>query len=350
MISRDGPGDNSYQGDDGYGSAYDYEQEEEYGSDDDDDVPVYGGNVGHSYGSAESYGPSPTRSYGRRGYAASYGGRRSSYGGRSRGGYGVASYDDGYDSYDNEDSYDDGYGSYDDEDYGYAPRRRSYGGRRGGRGRMERYGRSGTYGYAKPRKHVPVIIKKKKEKKRKIISVHQGFYVPGGTAIFGKFKDLKSCEKACELTPTCFSGDFNPWLSKCYIHANLTACMSMRAHKQITHFKKVPCTVVETPRGKITLGAAVWNGLEQKGVDNLMDCVKKCASAGGGVAATPELAASTPQLCFGIDYDFSDHSCYFHTNIAVCGGNADANAIPYNPVQQHPKSSSVSIQICPKTT
>ena len=76
----------------------------------------------------------------------------------------------------------------------------------------------------------------------KIISVHSGFYTPGGTQMFGKFKDLHSCQKACDLTPTCFSGDFNPWLGKCYIHSNLTACDSMRSHKAITHFKKIPCS------------------------------------------------------------------------------------------------------------
>ena len=75
----------------------------------------------------------------------------------------------------------------------------------------------------------------------KTLSVQQGFFIPGGTAMFGKFKDLHSCIKACEITPTCFAGDFNPWLGKCFFHGNTTACGSMQAHKAITHFKKVPC-------------------------------------------------------------------------------------------------------------
>ena len=144
---------------DRYGSKYDepayhtydeYEKDPGYGDYDydsgyDDEEP--------SYGEQEVYEP-PRRSRGR-GY-----GRRSAYRQSS-----YDSYDDGYDSpspysdsYDSQD--DDGYGYDDEQDY--APRR-SYG-RRNGR-RMNRYGRSGTYGYAKPKKHVPVIIKKKKQKK-----------------------------------------------------------------------------------------------------------------------------------------------------------------------------------------
>ena len=76
----------------------------------------------------------------------------------------------------------------------------------------------------------------------KIVATFSGFYIPGGTQMFGKFQDLHTCEKACELTPTCFAGDYNPWLKKCFMHNNLTACQSMRTHDKITHFKKVPCS------------------------------------------------------------------------------------------------------------
>lgn len=45
----------------------------------------------------------------------------------------------------------------------------------------------------------------------KIISVEKGFYNDGGTQLFGKFKSLKACMKACAIDSTCFEGDFNPW-------------------------------------------------------------------------------------------------------------------------------------------
>ena len=75
----------------------------------------------------------------------------------------------------------------------------------------------------------------------KIISISRGFFIAGGTQLFGKFKNLKKCQKACAATPTCFGGDYNPWLKKCYIHSNATACAMLRAHKKLIHFKKVPC-------------------------------------------------------------------------------------------------------------
>ena len=78
----------------------------------------------------------------------------------------------------------------------------------------------------------------------KIISIQKGFYIPGGTQLFGKYKTLKSCEKACAATPNCFAGDYNPWLKKCYIHSNFTACNVVRAHKKLVHFKKIPCSKI----------------------------------------------------------------------------------------------------------
>ncbi len=75
----------------------------------------------------------------------------------------------------------------------------------------------------------------------KVISIQKGFYIPGGTQLFGKYKSLKACEKACGATPTCFAGDYNPWFKKCYIHSNFTACGVVKAHKKLIHFKKVPC-------------------------------------------------------------------------------------------------------------
>ena len=75
----------------------------------------------------------------------------------------------------------------------------------------------------------------------KILSVDKGFHIAGGTQVFGKFRSLKKCMKACAATPTCMAGDFNPWLHKCYQHSNLTACDRARSHPQFVHFSKVPC-------------------------------------------------------------------------------------------------------------
>ena len=76
----------------------------------------------------------------------------------------------------------------------------------------------------------------------KIISIDKGFHIAGGTQVFGKFKKLKQCMKLCAAIPTCFAADYNPWLYKCYIHSNLTACAPLKAHKKFIHFKKVPCS------------------------------------------------------------------------------------------------------------
>lgn len=248
------------------------------------------------------------------------------------------------------------YPSYDD--YG----QRGYGAGspyRGQRGDATRYGhrnyhRPTMVQYAKsyhpkPQKEfVPVVIKKKKQKKKKILTTHHGFYSPGGTAMFGKFKDLHSCMKACEITPTCFAGDFNPWLGKCFLHSNLTACASLRSHKAITHFKKVPCNVLESSRGYIVLGASVTHGIEIKGIDSLQDCLKKCATAGGGIAPDDAEVQNTPQLCCNIDYDFATHKCFFH----LCGTSAQTIAqfcapVPEAPLNSVPSPSTISITLCP---
>jgi len=76
----------------------------------------------------------------------------------------------------------------------------------------------------------------------KIIAVDKGFYIPGGTQLYGKFLSLKRCMKACALAPSCFSADYNPWLRKCYQHSNYTACNTRKSHSQFVHFSKVPCS------------------------------------------------------------------------------------------------------------
>jgi len=44
--------------------------------------------------------------------------------------------------------------------------------------------------------------------------------------------------------------------------------------------------VVEAPTGRVTLGANMANGIEQKGIDTIQQCIKKCAAAGLGIPAT----------------------------------------------------------------
>jgi len=44
--------------------------------------------------------------------------------------------------------------------------------------------------------------------------------------------------------------------------------------------------VVDAPTGHVTLGANMANGIEQKGIDTLQQCIKKCAAAGLGIPAT----------------------------------------------------------------
>ena len=75
----------------------------------------------------------------------------------------------------------------------------------------------------------------------KTIAVYKGFYIPGGSQVFGKFRKVGDCKKSCATSPTCFSADYNPWLKKCYHHNNITACADMRTHPKLIHFKKVPC-------------------------------------------------------------------------------------------------------------
>ena len=48
--------------------------------------------------------------------------------------------------------------------------------------------------------------------------------------------------------------------------------------------------VTDAPSGHITLGANMANGIEQKGIDTLQQCIKKCAGAGLGIPATVRVA------------------------------------------------------------
>jgi len=52
------------------------------------------------------------------------------------------------------------------------------------------------------------------------------------------------------------------------------------------YFVCVNTAVVDAPTGRVTLGANMANGIEQKGIDTLQQCIKKCAGAGLGIPAT----------------------------------------------------------------
>ena len=46
--------------------------------------------------------------------------------------------------------------------------------------------------------------------------------------------------------------------------------------------------------------------------------IQKCATAGQGIAPTNSEEDLARQICFGIDYDFATHKCYFHTDSDLC--------------------------------
>jgi len=52
----------------------------------------------------------------------------------------------------------------------------------------------------------------------------------------------------------------------------------------------ITTAVVNAPTGRVTLGANMANGIEQKGIDSLQQCIKKCANAGLGIPATVSVA------------------------------------------------------------
>ena len=44
--------------------------------------------------------------------------------------------------------------------------------------------------------------------------------------------------------------------------------------------------IVDAPAGHVTLGAFMANGIEQKQIDSLQQCLKQCSAAGLGIPAT----------------------------------------------------------------
>ncbi len=58
----------------------------------------------------------------------------------------------------------------------------------------------------------------------KIISIFNGFRVAGGQEVAKTVKSLEQCMKLCAITANCFSGDYNKWTYKCYLHDEDTGC------------------------------------------------------------------------------------------------------------------------------
>ena len=55
--------------------------------------------------------------------------------------------------------------------------------------------------------------------------------------------------------------------------------------------------VTDAPAGRVTLGASVANGIEQKDIDSLQQCLKKCIAAGGGIQATVSATWTFGEKC-----------------------------------------------------
>ena len=56
----------------------------------------------------------------------------------------------------------------------------------------------------------------------------------------------------------------------------------------------------------------MFYGFEQKGIEDIKSCIKKCTSMGGGIATLVNTMATVPQLCAAINFDFSSHKCYVY--------------------------------------
>ena len=100
------------------------------------------------------------------------------------------------------------------------------------------------------------------------------------------------------------------------------------------------------------MGASTLYGIEIKGIDSLQDCIKKCVTAGNGIAAQDDQvgdAVGGIQICCNIDYDFATHKCFQHpcinkliTNLFCIGDNIEA---PVNSVRN---PSVITITFCKK--
>ena len=108
--------------------------------------------------------------------------------------------------------------------------------------------------------------------------------------------------------------------------------------------------VLETTRGYVVLGVSTINGIEIKGIKTLSDCIKKCATAGGGVVAKDSLITTGGQVCCHIDYDFASHKCFFHPcvskDIAVAQFCPAVDTVVSAPLNAIANPTTISISIC----
>jgi len=71
--------------------------------------------------------------------------------------------------------------------------------------------------------------------------------------------------------------------------------------------------IIDSPAGQVTLGASVPNGLEQKGIDTITSCIKKCVSAGAGIPAVVPVGIA---LVLGKRrYYYHNHRGLFQTEV-----------------------------------
>jgi len=126
------------------------------------------------------------------------------------------------------------------------------------------------------------------------------------------------------------------------MHTNLTTCETVRYHPIMVHFKKVPCGTIIHSRSLITLGVSITRGYEIKGIHDLMTCIKKCSTAGNGIAPLTADYLTLPQLCVGLDFDFGKKKCFFHDDITLC---VTANTLT-TPLRTIATPGNVNILIC----
>ena len=113
-----------------------------------------------------------------------------------------------------------------------------------------------------------------------------------------------------------------------------------------------------TENARVFIGTQLGGGIKIPGVKSVRSCIKTCLTAGGGVANSPTEIHLSPQLCFGVDYDFADHTCYLHTMLSATatGAGGEMFGVPggincFNdpvipPVNLVPKASAITVVIC----
>ena len=75
----------------------------------------------------------------------------------------------------------------------------------------------------------------------------------------------------------------------------------------------------------------------------LYQLFQKCSTAGTGIAPNHVPEELAGQVCFGIDYDFGSHKCYFHTDETLC---PELVTVIPTPVQLVEAPSVVNILLC----